>query len=150
MKNRFKDILKGKVVVVGIGNPMKGDDSFGPALIERLKDKTSMVCIDAGSTPESYAGKIIRERPDTILIVDAVHLGVSSGEYDILKSSEIERSGFTTHDISPRMFLEHLEKETGSDIYLLGVQPEDISFGAEMARDVKGALREIARLITEV
>jgi len=149
MKDVFKDILKGKVVVVGVGNPIKGDDGFGPALIERIKDKTSMVCIDAGSTPESYAGKIIKERPDTILIVDAVHLGVSAGEYDILKSSEIEKSGFTTHDISPRMFLDYLERETGSNIYMLGVQPENISFGAEMTESVEKTLREIARLITE-
>jgi len=149
MKDVFKDILKGKVVVVGVGNPIKGDDGFVPALIERIKDKTSMVCIDAGSTPESYAGKIIKERPDTILIVDAVHLGVSAGEYDILKSSEIEKSGFTTHDISPRMFLDYLERETGSNIYMLGVQPENISFGAEMTESVEKTLREIARLITE-
>jgi len=149
MKNVFKDILRGKVVIVGIGNPLRGDDNFGPAIIEKLKGNTKAVCIDAGTAPENYTGKIIKENPDTILIVDAVHLDLSPGEYDILKPSEIVKSGFTTHDISPRMFLEYLEKETNANIYFLGVQPENVSFGNEMSENVKKTLKEITVLIKE-
>ena len=109
----------------------------------------SMVCIDAGSAPENYTGKITKENPDTILIVDAVHLDLSPGEYDILKPSEIVKSGFTTHDISPRMFLEYLEKETNANIYFLGVQPENVSFGNEMSENVKKTLKKITVLIKE-
>ncbi len=149
MTNAFKDIFKGKVVIVGIGNTLRRDDSFGPSLIEKLKGNIKAVCIDAGSAPESYAGKIIKEKPDTILVVDVVHLGLRPGDYDILKSAEIVQAGFSTHDISPRMFLDYLQKETEAEIYMLGIQPEDISFGEGMSEGVKKTLEEIVGLIKE-
>ncbi|MFH1362969.1 MAG: hypothetical protein ABIH45_01995, partial [Candidatus Omnitrophota bacterium] len=65
MDNVFCNILKGKVVIVGIGNIYRSDDSFGPQLIERLQGGINAVCIDAGTTPETYTGKMIKEGPDT-------------------------------------------------------------------------------------
>ncbi|MFH1776973.1 MAG: hydrogenase 3 maturation endopeptidase HyCI [Candidatus Omnitrophota bacterium] len=150
MNNIFEDILKGKIVIVGVGNTLRGDDGFGPMLIDRLKFNTRLVCINAGSAPENYTGKIIKENPDTILIIDAVHLGLRPGEYDVLRPDEIIKSGFTTHDISPRMFIEFLQKETKADIYLLGVQPGNISFGAEISVEVKRTLEKIKALLSKV
>ena len=143
----FKEILKGKVVIVGIGNTMKGDDGFGPALIKRLDGKVKAVCIDAGSTPENYTGVIAKENPDTILLVDATHLDKMPGQYEILKPEDILKSGFTTHDISPRMFLEYLEIRTKARIFLLGVQPERISFGDVLSDKIKKTLKEVEELI---
>jgi hydrogenase 3 maturation protease len=157
MKNNLPEVstilskvLKGKAVIVGIGNILKGDDAFGPMLIEKLEGNVKTVCIDAGSAPENYTGKIIKEKPDVIVIADAVHLGLEPGKCDLLKKDDITRSGFTTHDISPVMFIEYLEKETGADIYMLAVQPEKLGFGEEMSDSVKKALEEIAKLIREV
>ena len=147
MNKIFKDILNGKVVVLGIGNTLKGDDAFGPALIERIKGSARAVCIDGGTAPENYLGKVVKEKPDTIIIVDAVHLDLKPGQYDILKKDDIVKCGFTTHDISPAMLIEYLEKETGADIYLLAVQPGNISFGAEMSNAVKNTIEEIRLMI---
>ncbi|MFH0731597.1 MAG: hydrogenase maturation peptidase HycI [Candidatus Omnitrophota bacterium] len=143
MLTTFRDILKGKVVIVGVGNVLKGDDSFGPVFVGKIKNKTDAVCIDAGTAPENYTGKITKERPDTILIIDVVHLDKKPGEWEILKKEDIIKSGFTTHDISPNMFIEYLEKETGADIYLLGVQPKNLGFGDRMSKDVKNTLKEL-------
>lgn len=149
MKANFKNVFKGKTVIVGIGNTMRGDDGFGPALIEKIKDEVKAVCIDTGTTPENYVGKITRMRPDTILLVDAVHLGLAPGEYDILRKSDIANCSLSTHDISAKMLIDFLEKETRADIYLLGVQPESLSFGVEMSDSVKKALIDLSGLIKE-
>ncbi len=146
MKNILKSILKGKVVVVGIGNPLRGDDGFGPAFIQGLKSKVSFLCIDAGSAPENYLGKIANAKPDTVLIVDAVHLDMAPGEYILMKKSDILKCGFSTHDLSPHMFIDFLEKETGANIYLLGVQPKSLSFGESMSEPVDKALAELLGL----
>ena len=114
MNNIFKDILKGKVVIVGIGNTLRADDGFGPELIARLKGKVKASCIDAGSAPENYTGKIVKERPDTILIADALDLGKQPGEFAILKKDELLHCGLSTHDISPQMFIEYLKQQTGA------------------------------------
>lgn len=145
----LKTLLKGKVVIIGIGNTLRNDDGFGPALISRLKEKIKAICIDAGTTPENYTGKIIRENPDTILIVDALDLDRNPGEFEILEKDDIIKSGFSTHDISPNMFIEYLQNRTHADIYMLGLQPKNVSFGEEMSSSVKSALTEIVGLIKE-
>jgi len=146
---RLKDILKGNVVIVGIGNSLRGDDGFGPALIERLKGEVSALCIDAQTAPENYIGKIAKAKPDTILIADSVHLRLLPGECRILTKSDILNCGLSTHDISPAMLIGFLEKETRANIYLLGVQPKSVSFAEEMSDDMKKALEEVTKLIKE-
>lgn len=149
MENIFFPILKGKTVIVGIGNTLRGDDGFGPALIERIQDKTGFVCLDAGSAPENYVGRIVKEEPDTILLVDVADLNVKPGQYRILQSADIIQCGFTTHDMSSRMVMEFLQNQTQASIYMLGVQPQQVSLGEAMSECVSGALHEIARLLHE-
>ena len=150
MQTNLKNILKGKVVIVGIGNIIRGDDGFGPKLIEKIKKSVQAVCLDAGTAPENYLGKIIKENPDTVLIIDAVDLGKSPGEYEILKGEDIVKCGFTTHDISPVMFIEYLTKETIASIYMLGVQPQNIDLGFEISPKLKEILNEVSGKILEV
>ena len=149
MTKTFQNILKGKVVIIGMGNIMRGDDGFGPALVEALKGKIEALCIDAGTSPENYAGKIIKENPDTVLFADATDLGLQPGRYEILKTDEIMKSGFTTHDISPRMFIEYLETRTKADIYMLGMQPQNIAFGSGMSDSIKKAFKKVTEKIVE-
>ena len=99
------DVFKGKVVIVGVGNVSRGDDGFGPVLINKLQGKVNADCLDAGSAPENFTGDIIKVKPDTILIVDALYLGTSPGQYKVLKKDEIARIGFSTHDISLPMLI---------------------------------------------
>ena len=145
----LKDLFKKKLVIVGIGNILKGDDGFGPCLIERLNGKVKAKCIDAGTSPENQTGAIKKEKPEAILIVDAAYLGSEPGEYKVLKKADIVKSGFTTHDLSPGMFIEYMESQTKADVYMLGVEPKGISFGSEMSANVKKALDEIEALIKE-
>lgn len=132
---------------MGIGNTLRGDDGFGPALVKRLKGRVRSVCIDAGNTPENFTGEIVKEDPEVILLVDALHLGLSPGEYEILRKEDIAKSGLSTHDSSPDMLIEYLQNRTQADVYILGVQPESVSFGKEMSGKVKDTLDEITELI---
>jgi len=150
MQTNLKDILKGKIVIIGIGNIIRGDDGFGPLLIEKIRGKANVMCFDGGTAPENYLGKIIKENPDTLLIVDAVHLDKNPGEYEILRQEDIIKCGFTTHDISPVMFIEYLTKEIRGSIYMLGVQPQGIKLGSEMSKRLKIALNELSEKILEV
>ena len=79
MTNLLHGRLRGKTVIVGIGNSLRGDDGFGPALVQRLQGRVRPVCIDAGVAPENYLGRIVKEQPDTVLLVDAAHLGLEPG-----------------------------------------------------------------------
>lgn len=138
---RLKEILKDRVVLLGVGNILRCDDGLGPILVKRLEGKISAKCIDAGTTPENQIGSIIREDPDTVLIIDAAHITGQPGEFDLLTRDEILETGlFSTHSLSPKLFMQQLETGCDADVYLLAVQPENTSFGQELSNPVSATL----------
>ena len=143
---RYGVLTMGKAdekIFLGCGNMIENKD------IDRLKDRVEAECIDVGTAPENYLGKIAKLDPETVLFVDAAYVGRKPGKYKVLRGKELLRTGFTTHDISPKMLMDYLAEETKASIFLLGVQPERISLGDEMSTPVKEALNEITRLIKE-
>jgi hydrogenase 3 maturation protease len=146
--NPFTSILRGTVVFIGIGNTLRGDDGLGPALVERLKSKVNFPCINGGDVPENYFGKIVKEQPDTVVLIDAVQLFLDPGDYRILTHTEVLNTGFSTHNASPSIFMEHLERETGAQVYMIGIQPHSIDFGNTLSGAVKRTLTHLERLIS--
>ncbi|MFA5976330.1 MAG: hydrogenase 3 maturation endopeptidase HyCI [Elusimicrobiota bacterium] len=149
MEIPWTSVLKGKVVLLGIGNILRGDDGFGPYLMARLEGRVGAICIDAGTAPENYLGRISRENPDTVLLADAVHLDLSPGHYALLKKEDIVRSGLTTHTLSPHLFMECLQSRTTATIYLLGVQPQTTAFCEELSEPMQKAITQLAADIQE-
>ncbi len=139
-----------KIVIVGVGNIMRRDDGLGPVLVNMVKDKTDAVCIDAATSPENCLGVIIRHNPGRIIFVDAVHMEKTAGDYEILQKQDILKQGFTTHNMSPATVIEYLEKQTKADIYLLGIQPQNIFFGEELSSGVKRTLIELSSAIIKI
>jgi hydrogenase 3 maturation protease len=132
---------------MGIGNILRGDDALGPELIERLRD-TSLELIDAGTTPENQVGSAARRNPTTVVLVDAVHMEEEPGTCRLLSRDRIlEDTGFTTHDLSPALFMERLEAETGASVMMLAVQPAMLAFGAPMSEPVEKTLEDLAAFI---
>ncbi len=145
----FEKIFKGKVVIVGVGNVLRGDDGLGPVFVERLKSKVGVPCINAGNAFENYLGVIMRERPDTVLLVDAVHLDMNPGEFAIVDPNGIEHGGLSTHDVSPSLFLNFLVEEIQCNVFLLGVQPERIELGTGISQTVRETLVVLENEVAE-
>ena len=143
----WADLFQGRTVIVGIGNPLRGDDSFGPMLIERLQNKIDTPCIDAGIAPENHLGRIAKLKPDTIMLVDVAQLGLDPGQYRILQIQEILQCGFTTHDMSSRMLIEFLKQDTQAEIFMLGVQPKQLTLGQPMSNRLINTLDEVEHKI---
>ena len=149
MENLFPDILCKNTMIVGIGNPLRGDDGFGPALVQRLQGKVNLACIDAGNAPENHLGRILKEEPDSVLLVDAADLGLEPGQYRILQPEDILKCGLSTHDMSSRMMIEFLQNQMPANIFMLAVQPENVSLGEPMTECLNKTLDEIELLILE-
>lgn len=142
MLEALRDRLEGKrVVVLGVGNPMRGDDGIGPCLADRLQGNVSATVVNAGDVPENYLGPVAASRPEVVVIVDAAELGAAPGEIAIVEVNELAgRAALSTHNASLRLFIKVLQSEIQTDVFLLGVQPASMAFGAPMSQVVVAAL----------
>ncbi|HCG76739.1 TPA: hypothetical protein DEW49_02375, partial [bacterium] len=106
--------------------------------------------IDTGSVPENFLQKIVGERPDVILLVDTINLGKPAGSVEIIKAENLKEESFSTHNASLKLTIAYLKKETGTDLFLLGLQPKNIGFGQKISPEVEESVKKIAKEIEEI
>lgn len=141
---------EGRVVVVGIGNALRGDDGAGSVVAQRLREAHPELVFDAGQVPENYLGPIRREAPAAVLLVDAADFGGSPGEVRTAMTSEVEGLMLGTHAAPLSMFMRMVEHETGADVRLVAVQAADTRLGAEMSPEVSATVESLVKALTEV
>jgi hydrogenase 3 maturation protease len=127
----------GKVVILGIGNPVRGDDGAGPYLADRLAGRIDAEVINGEEIPERYTGVIRELHPDTIIILDAVCIGEKAGAVAVLTAEDVSMAGYSTHNTSIGLLMKYLERETGAEVFLLGIQPGNTSYGSVMTPPVR-------------
>jgi len=147
----IKERLKGIVTIVGIGNIMRGDDGFGPKLIESLKkQKTKASLFDCGTVPENYIFPILTTSCDTVILVDAADLKTEPGSMKILSLSELSGAGLSTHNSSIRLFTDLLMTgKDGLNIFAVTVQPKSIAFGESLSPAVLDGVDKLTDIFVE-
>jgi len=141
--------LRGKVLVMGIGNLLKGDDGVGPHFIQKIKDqrsklKTKVELLDAGTAPENFTGKIKQFKPDTLLIVDAVDFGGQPGEVKIFGMKDFGAQSFSTHNISLSTFVKYLKENLPKlKVLVMGIQPKQVGYGEGLSEEVERKVEEL-------
>ncbi|MDD5432957.1 MAG: hydrogenase 3 maturation endopeptidase HyCI [Candidatus Omnitrophica bacterium] len=142
--NHLKEHLKGKVVILGIGNTLRSDDGVGSILANRLIGKVPFMVWDAGTGPENYLGKAVKEKPNTILIIDAVDFGGNPGEIRLLEGDELKTINlFSTHNASLSLTINYLQSSLQLDIIILAIQPKTVVFGDNLSPEMAQALNKL-------
>jgi hydrogenase 3 maturation protease len=137
----LKEHLKSKSVILGIGSTLRSDDGIGSLLASRIKGKVPFIVYDAGSSPENYLGKIIKDDPKTVLLVDAVDFGGRPGEFRVVEPDDIQTVNFfSTHNASISLAISYLKSRLKSDIIVLIIQPKTIVFGDTMSPEMTKTL----------
>ena len=137
---------KEKIVIVTLGNELRGDDSAGLFFGYLLKQHTSLKVLEGGDAPENITGLIVKSCPDTIIIADAMDFGGKPGEMKLVSSEEIEPAGISTH-ASLKLFIKYLKSMIGSSVLILGIQPKCIELGKEISPEVAEGLNKMVRNI---
>lgn len=129
-----------KILLVGLGNPLNGDDGFGPLVIERLRSTASemppgVTLRDAGTDLlhhiEDFAGY------DCVVLIDAI-LDTDSklrapGHIEVLEEKAIvswPESSQGVHQMSPLLgvkLFRALYPEAGTRICLAGLFVDQVS-----------------------
>lgn len=150
-------VLRGRVVLLGIGNPLRGDDAAGCEVARQVRHMASPALLEAGrvlvleaeDVPESYSGPVVAADPDVILLLDAVDLGAAAGSVALIPASSLRDVTLYTHRTPLAPLARYLEHRCGADVYLLGIQPASVDWGAPLHPDVAAAARDAAALLVE-
>ena len=137
-----------KTVVVALGNEFRGDDGAGILFGRKILDRVDIPVIIGGDAPENAVGVISDERPDEIIIVDALDYGGQAGESIVVHGDDIKGAGVSTHG-SLGLFLQFLRLSTGADIVVLGFQPGNVDIGGTVTPAVQSAVDDIARKVIQ-
>lgn len=138
-----------RIVLVGVGNPMRGDDGVGVRIIERLEAMglDGVMLLNAETAPEAFIGKVESHEPTHVLLLDAANFGGLPGEARLIDSEHIGGQAVSTHSLPLNIFVGYVEKSLGVTVLLLGVQPKTVTFGEEMTPELVEASKEIANTL---
>ena len=95
-----------------------------------------------------YLDEIIKIHPETVVVVDAVNLGMEAGAVALLEEDSFQSAGWSTHHGSLRPLIKYIKANTKADVYVLGIQPKSTEFGTEISSEVLQTLERLQRLIT--
>ena len=151
IRSSLEPCLRNRCLILGIGNNLRGDDGFGPFVIQRLQGKTPLPLLDAGSAPENLLGPIRRLSPDHVIIVDAVCLDAPVGSLHWLQPHDLEHFGISTHAPSFDLFLSFIRHYNPDvRVNILGVVPAKMNLGDPMSQPVQNAARQLVEVICEL
>jgi hydrogenase 3 maturation protease len=139
--------ISGNVVVVGVGNPLRGDDAAGCLVAQALDGAPGVSVISAEEVPESYLGPVIAAQPDVVVLVDAVDLENAPGSVAILEMEELGSREASTHRAPLGLVADFLRHETGADVFLLAIQPVRLDFGYPVSSEVEESAASLALLL---
>lgn len=130
------DYCKCRVLVLGCGNVLFGDDGFGPKVIEYLQKNYKIpddVCvIDAGTGVREilFVISLSAIKPQKIIIVDTVDVKKMPGdifEVDIDSIPKSKITDFSMHQAPTSNLLKELQDTCKIKVVILVAQVENIS-----------------------
>ncbi len=155
-KSQLTKFLEGceKLIVLGVGNELKSDDGVGPFIVKKLKyeniENKNLLFIDAKTVPENFTGKIRKEKPTHLIIVDACLMNLKPGDMQIVNKYEFANIGISTHSMSLSFFVRYLEKDTDFGIIFVGIEPETMDWGEKPTPKVEKAADEFIETLKEI
>ena len=142
-----------RVVVAGIGNPIRTDDFVGVKIVQDLKSKVSerVYLIECETVPESFLQPIVTFNPTHVLLIDAAILELKPGETRLVSPERIaDFPAISTHMLPLRIFCEYLTQATKAKIALLLVEPKNVEFGEGLTPDVQAGAEKITNILLKL
>ena len=148
LKNWFAEAKK--VVIAGIGNPIRTDDYAGLKIVEQLKGKLpETICLlECETIPESYLLDMEEFNPTHVLLIDAAFLGLNPGEARLVDAEKMGNfSTITTHLLPLRIFCDYVKQATGAQIALLLIEPKSMEFSEGLTTEVQAATEQLTKIL---
>jgi len=140
-----------RLAVLGIGNPLRGDDALGLEVLNRLKGKVpeNVKLFECEMVPENFLGEIELFKPTNVLMIDAAQLEAEPGSARLLVPEKMAGTAVSTHALPLSILAEILRQDLKARVALLAVQPERSEFGEGLSPTLQKAAQQIAGILVE-
>jgi len=155
------DYAKKRVLILGCGNVLFGDDGFGPATVEYMlkncvvPNDVHVMDVGTGVSRILFTLAMSEEKPEKVIILDAVDLKGKPGEVFEIAIEDVpgsKVSDFTFHLFPTVALLKELRDKGGIDIVILACHvekmPELVDLG--LSETVKKAVPKAAEIALKV
>lgn len=139
--------------IIGLGNPLMGDDGFGLAALTRLLETWTLDDVDTadGGTWGMSLLPLI-EDAERLIVIDAIAAGAKPGEIVLLERERLPiylTRKLSAHQIDLRDVLAVAEWRgmLPSETIAIGVQPERIELGLDLSPGALNAVDEVVALV---
>lgn len=132
------NLKNNKLLIVGLGNAFRGDDSAGLYLIDQLLVKKlprKWILLKCYENPENYLNVLTADGLESIIFIDTVN-GIKE-KIRIFRASEIQDFSFTTHSFGLSSIIYYIKNFQNPSIYLIGMKPYDLSLKTEISDEMK-------------
>lgn len=145
-----------KAAVIGLGNPIRKDDAIGILALRVLQDKhrhPGRDYLDFGTASFDLLHRF--QSYEKVLLIDGIKApGLAPGELVVRHVDEFEYQTnllpASSHELDLTALFE-LAKSLGSQtqVFVAGIQVEDVSYGEGLSRALDGRFDEIVEKIAE-
>ncbi len=128
-----------RMVLLGIGNELNGDDAAGVQFVRLLREKLpadsdaapaahlntipTVLLIEGAIAPENSTGSIRKFKPDLVVMVDAAQMDLQPGQMTLLDPDLIDGITASTHNFPLSMLAGYIRQEMNCEVRIIGIQP---------------------------
>jgi len=146
----------GKTIVIGLGNPIMGDDGLGIAALRLLEASWAIPrdveLVDGGTWGMNLLGVV--EDAARVLFIDAIDAGRTPGSFLSLERPELPK--LLTFKLSPHqvdlhdvLALAELRGTLPQDTVALGLQPARVEMSTELSPPLEARLANLVQHVVE-
>ena len=143
-----------ETVVIGVGNPLMGDDGLGIAALERLRDgwrfEPHVELLDGGTWGLNLLPDV--EAARRVLFIDAIDVSAEPGTLVELERDEIPR--FLARKLSPHQIdvkevlaLSELRGTLPEELVAVGLQPDSVEMRASLSPVLASRLDDLVACV---
>jgi hydrogenase maturation protease len=148
--------MQSTTLILGLGNPLRGDDGIGPCLVEALTHHNlpeGVTALDGGTGGWDLLRLL--ERWERVVIVDAADVGREPGEYVRFKPDDVHLTGtsdpLSLHHagLSEVLALADALALDLPEMVIFGVQPAEIGWREGLSPAVASILSALVDAVLE-
>jgi hydrogenase maturation protease len=148
--------LASRTLIIGLGNPLMGDDGAGVLALERLREEWELPAevelVDGGTWGMNLLPLV--ESVRHLILVDAIRSGAPAGTLTVLERRDLPRYfslKLSPHQIDLRevLALAELRGLLPENLVAVGIEPERVEMEMRLSPRVAAGLSKMIDLVVE-